>query len=65
MTLRWIFPCVLFLVGCPELKEASPSAVCTKAYDKCKLPAGPLGVCDRRPCKSGEAEPCLVCTSQH
>lgn len=55
----------LWAVGCPELQPAAVPVVCGKAYEKCKLPSGPLGVCDRRPCPPGEAEPCLVCVPQH
>lgn len=33
------------LVACPEPGPAV-SAECTEAYAKCKLPSGPLGVCE-------------------
>lgn len=56
---------LLFGAGCPELESGSVPARCARAYEKCKLPSGPLGVCDRRACKDGETEPCLVCVPQH
>lgn len=68
MSLRAV-PSVLLLgflvTGCPEVRGVAPTSECKQAYEKCKLPEGPLGVCDRRVCKAGETEPCLVCVSQH
>lgn len=55
---------LLFLAACPEF-EAAPPATCVKALDKCKLPSGPLGVCQEIACKAGEKAPCLTCISQH
>jgi hypothetical protein len=52
------------LLGCPSLESAAPKS-CTRAYDKCTLSNGVLGVCDTVPCTEGQAEPCLVCRSQH
>lgn len=64
--MRWlVLLLVPFTFGCPDVRQPPAPTVCEKAYEKCKLPDGPLGVCDRRPCKSGEPEPCLVCVSQH
>jgi hypothetical protein len=52
------------LFGCPNA-EAGASKICTKAYEKCSLPSGVLGVCDTVPCAPGQPDPCLVCRSQH
>lgn len=53
-------------MGCPELKNAKPiPSTCVKKYEKCKLPSGPLGVCDMVKCAAGEKPPCLKCISQH
>jgi hypothetical protein len=52
------------LLGCPSLEGGAPKT-CTRAYDKCTLPSGVLGVCDTVPCDPGQTEPCLVCRSQH
>jgi hypothetical protein len=53
----------VLLLGCPNVESGAPT-VCTKAYDKCTLPSGVLGVCDSVPCADG-GDPCLVCRSQH
>ena len=57
----------LLLPGCPTGVSSTPSpgAECTKRYAKCRLPDGPLGVCNDAPCEEGETEPCLRCVSQH
>jgi hypothetical protein len=55
----------LALAGCPELDTKPVSATCVKQYEKCKLPNGPLGVCDTAPCKAGEPGPCFKCNPQH
>jgi len=61
----------LALAACPEgnarphgKNEAKPRA-CTKAYEKCELGNGVLGVCDVVDCAPGIPEPCLHCRSQH
>ncbi len=56
---------LLLLCGCPDLEPSKISATCTKAFDKCKLADGPLGVCQEIECKAGEDKPCLKCVSQH
>ena len=53
------------LGGCPDARSATPIAACTKAYEKCSLSAGVLGVCDPVECREGQTPPCLVCRSQH
>ena len=55
----------LLLLGCDGFGSAGPSATCTEAGVQCQLPEGPLGVCERSPCPSGEAPPCFSCTPQH
>ncbi|MEZ4463314.1 MAG: hypothetical protein R3F60_01340 [bacterium] len=52
---------VLLLVGCGGGGEAPAEgpAACTKVGQQCRLPAGPLGVCQR-----GESAG-FVCTPQH
>ena len=41
------------------------SEPCAQAGSQCQLPEGPLGVCERAQCASGETAPCFKCTSQH
>jgi hypothetical protein len=43
----------------------SPPVFCTEAGALCKLPQGPLGVCERSACPDGGSSPCFRCTSQH
>jgi hypothetical protein len=52
------------LAACGELKPAPPKA-CEKLHEQCTLPSGVLGVCNQVDCAAGQAEPCLVCRSQH
>lgn len=59
------FFCLGCLSACPNVTEAPVSKTCSKLYAKCKLPDGPLGICNETPCKSGEKGPCLKCISQH
>lgn len=48
--------------GCPEIEsEPPPPATCTKLYQRCQLPEGPLGVCEQK----GLNDRSLVCRSQH
>ncbi|MEM9730631.1 MAG: hypothetical protein AAF997_18765 [Myxococcota bacterium] len=55
------------VMGCPPAGENSPSPAspCTTRYAQCKLPDGPLGVCNDTPCAEGQEPPCLKCISQH
>ena len=46
------------------LSEA-PSESCSEAGAQCRLPAGPLGVCERSRCAAGAEPPCFQCTPQH
>jgi hypothetical protein len=60
--MRWLL-LLLALAACPELEPPIP-AKCVKQYEKCKLPDGPLGVCEPIACPSGEAG-CFKCNPQH
>ncbi|HKU39719.1 MAG TPA: hypothetical protein VJR89_16275 [Polyangiales bacterium] len=51
--------------ACPDSGASAPKASCQKAYDKCTLASGVLGVCDVVDCPADRAPPCLVCRSQH
>jgi len=53
------------LAACPGGGEQPPAAACVKAYEKCTLASGVLGVCDTVDCAAGQTPPCLVCRSQH
>lgn len=63
-TIGWLVP---LLVACPREKDRSmePPAPCREAYAQCKLPGGPLGVCNEVPCAENQRPPCLRCVSQH
>jgi len=64
--LPWLVPLLaLALAGCPDVEQAAPPTQCTKAYEKCTLREGVLGICDTTACAPGQSEPCLVCRSQH
>jgi hypothetical protein len=58
---------MLALCACPDPSggTAKPARECAKAYEKCTLPSGVLGVCDPVDCTVGQSEPCLICRSQH
>jgi hypothetical protein len=57
---------VLLVVACdPGSPSAGPTASCRESGVQCRLPTGPLGVCERSPCESGEPSPCFQCTPQH
>ena len=56
---------ILLLSACPDAADQGPTAECTKAYEKCVLSTGVLGVCNIVDCPAGKPEPCLVCRSQH
>jgi hypothetical protein len=68
--MRWFTFLLLALLtggglGCESDKTAPPSETCAKVGDTCKLPNGPLGICNAEPCKPGASPPCLRCTPQH
>lgn len=57
----------LLLSGCPDgsAAPAAPGQQCAQLGDRCRLPDGPMGVCNdtgRRDCAS---PPCLACMPQH
>lgn len=56
---------VLLACGCPDGEIGRASENCTKAYDKCTLPNGVLGICDSAEPTADEPTPRLVCRSQH
>ena len=52
--------------GCPGVKTAATTPTkCTTQFARCKLPTGPLGVCDLGPCEDGSKAQCLRCVPQH
>jgi len=56
----------LSAVACDlEPTASAPTSTCTEAGSQCQLSAGPLGVCERLECRSGETPPCFQCTPQH
>ena len=68
-TFVWI-ACTLaaasLLLACdPDFVVPEPGSLCTEAGEQCKLPDGPLGVCERSTCSDTEAPPCFQCVSQH
>ena len=66
---RWLLLVSLALSGVvacePGSLGESPSPDCRESGVQCQLPAGPLGVCERSTCNSGETPPCFQCTPQH
>lgn len=57
--------CCPALIACPEAASGKPADQCVKAYDKCTLPSGVLGICDMVDCADDAGASCLVCRSQH
>ena len=56
----------LLLGACPDAGSTNqPKGTCSKAYDKCVLASGVLGVCDPVDCPENQPPPCMVCRSQH
>ncbi|MGE0788370.1 MAG: hypothetical protein AB7S26_22035 [Sandaracinaceae bacterium] len=56
---------VIILGGCDATTRAPEvAAPCEHMGDPCRLPSGPMGVCNETtaPC---ESPPCLACISQH
>jgi hypothetical protein len=65
---RWLLrPALLalLLAACPDTQASTPAKTCAKAYEKCTLASGVLGVCDAVACPAGQPPPCLICRSQH
>jgi hypothetical protein len=63
----WVMMLTFALAACEcnDIKSSGPSPSCVRAGDQCKLPDGPLGVCNTVDCGPGQAAPCLTCMSQH
>jgi hypothetical protein len=53
------------LAACGDIKGGAAPTACVKADARCTLPSGVLGVCNVVDCAQGQAEPCLICRSQH
>ena len=56
----------LALMGCDgtDFSSGAPAS-CTEVGAQCRLPNGPLGVCERSHCPAGQTPPCFQCTPQH
>jgi hypothetical protein len=64
----WLLVALVMTVlgaGCPGPGDRAPAKSCGKAYEKCVLANGVLGVCDTIVCAPDATPPCLVCRSQH
>jgi len=55
----------LTAAGCPEMAADAVPTTCARVGDKCKLPSGPLGVCQQTDCAPGAGTACFVCQPQH
>ena len=53
------------LSGCPDMGDPKPLPRCAKAYDKCSISPGVLGLCEPIGCQIDQPPPCFVCRSQH
>lgn len=54
------------LLGCDTgISTGGLPVVCTESGVQCQLEAGPLGVCERAPCRDGASPPCFSCAPQH
>jgi hypothetical protein len=64
---RFVALAFVMLVSCGKSASPPPPSAdqCTKSGEQCKLPNGPLGVCNMEPCKDGAAGPCFRCQPQH
>jgi len=50
--------------GCEQGSLSAPApAACAESGAQCRLPEGPLGVCERAPCGPGATAPCFQCGS--
>lgn len=52
-------------LGCPGIEVSQVPTECKALAAKCKLPSGPLGVCDQVACAEGQGGPCFRCMPQH
>ncbi|MEM6370124.1 MAG: hypothetical protein AAF851_17645 [Myxococcota bacterium] len=49
-------------LGCPEVVPPNPPVSrCSKLFERCRLPEGPLGVCEQKSIDDDR----LVCNAQH
>ena len=65
---RLLFLLSLLIAACPPVADQSqspPAARCVKHGEKCRVPSGPLGVCDTIRCPPGDPGPCFKCMPQH
>ena len=53
------------LVSCKGCEAKPIPKTCTKLFDQCQLPKGPIGICHVTTCKPGQKKPCYACVSQH
>ncbi len=51
--------------GSADVQPIPQPEPCRELFAQCKLPEGPLGVCNEAPCAAGQSAPCLRCVSQH
>lgn len=56
---RWIPAALALLLGCGGTTAEDPTRPCTRVGQACKLPKGPLGVCEKG------LEAGFVCAPQH
>lgn len=57
---------VVFLVGCPEGPTGPVSGTeCERIGQQCRLPDGPVGVCNDTGRSDCDEPPCLACMPQH
>jgi hypothetical protein len=56
----------LLLSGCPETASTpEPEQPCERIGQRCRLPDGPVGVCNDTGRTDCESPPCLRCMPQH
>jgi hypothetical protein len=56
----------LLLEGCPETTRAPEVGdACERIGQQCRLPEGPVGVCNDTGRTDCAEPPCLACVSQH
>jgi hypothetical protein len=56
---------LLALAACDLGSLSEAPAGCVEAGAQCRLPEGPLGVCERSTCAAGATPPCFQCVPQH
>jgi hypothetical protein len=53
------------IAACDSGTLGEAPAACVDAGMQCRLPEGPLGVCERATCAAGTKPPCFQCVPQH